>query len=62
MDDRTWYLAGGTLVAAVLVTLVDAAVTSFDAGPGFWAVLTAMLTFLGGRAAFLGRKDDRNGG
>jgi len=57
LDDRTWYLAVGTLFAGVLVTLVDA-VGSYTTPPAFYTFLGAILGLLGAMMAFRGR----NGG
>lgn len=54
MDDRTWYLAVGTLSAGVLVTLIDAA-GSYETPPGFYTFLGAVLGLLGAMMAFRGR-------
>jgi hypothetical protein len=60
VDDRTWYLAVGTLGAAVFVSVLDAvAGTSFDTPSGFYPFLGAVLGFLGGVMAF--RIERRNG-
>lgn len=59
MDDRTWYLAVGTLIAAVVVVLIDAAAVSFDVPSGFWTVLAAVLGFLGARSALKSRNGDQ---
>lgn len=57
MDDRTWFLAVGSLIAAVVAIMLDAALTNFNVPPGLWAFLSGMLGFLGARSAFR-RKDD----
>lgn len=60
MDDRTWYLAIGTLIAAVAVLIIDAALPGFVVPSGFWAVLSAILGFLTARGIVIQRKE--NGG
>lgn len=55
MDDRTWYLAVGTLGAAVFVVMLDAVLASFETPAGFFPVLGAMLGFLGARSALKSR-------
>lgn len=57
MDDRTWYLAIGTLGTAAVSVVLDAALPNFDVPGGFWAVLSAVLGFLGARAAIRDRKN-----
>lgn len=61
MDDRTWKLAVWTLAAAVFAVMLDAALgEAFEVPSGFWAVLPAMLGFLGALSAYRGR-NGRNG-
>lgn len=65
MDDRTWYLALGTLAAAVFIVMLDAALVDFETPAGLFTVLGAMLGFLGARSAIKARRgedDDRDGG
>lgn len=57
MDDRTWYLAITSLVFAFVAMVVDAVLSSFDVPAGYWAVLSAVLTFLGARSAFRRAKE-----
>lgn len=56
MDDRTWYLAVGTLSAGVLVTLIDA-VGAYSTPPAFYTFLGAVLGLLGAMMAFRNRGD-----
>jgi hypothetical protein len=56
LDDRTWYLAIGSLSAAVVAILLDAALANFNVPSGMWAFLSGMLGFLGARSAF--KRDD----
>lgn len=59
MDDRVWYLAIGTLVAAVVVVFLDAALDTFDTPAGFWTVEAGILGFLGALTTL--RRNGRNG-
>lgn len=61
VDDRTWYLAVGALAVALLGLVLDAVLPAFDISPGFWAFLSAMLGFLGARAAIKSRNGNGNG-
>ena len=53
MDDRTWYLAVGTLAAGVFIATLDAVLgKNFDTPPGFFPFLGVVLGFLGGVMAY----------
>ncbi len=59
MDDRTWWLARATLIAAVAIVALDAALgKGFDTPPGFLPFCGVMLGFLGGRSYFKSKKGD----
>jgi hypothetical protein len=62
VDDRTWWLASGALGVGAAAMVLDAVVPAFNISPGFWAFLSAMLGFLGARAAIRMRNGDHQGG
>lgn len=66
MDDRTWYLALGSLILALFGIGLDAALKSFDLPGGLWGFLSALLGFLGARsyakAKNGSREEDETGG
>lgn len=61
MDDRTWYLARGALLAAVAAVALDAVLGDFDVPSGFWVVLGGVLSFLAARSAIRSRNGNNGG-
>lgn len=59
MDDRTWYLAIGTLGASIFAVFLDAILASFNVPGGFWGVLSGVLALLAGRSVFKARQEER---
>ena len=58
MDDRSWYLAIGSLAAGVVGMFLDAAITKFNLDPGFYPFLGILAGGALGRTIWKGRNKE----
>lgn len=62
MDERIFRLTLWTLGAVVILSGIDAALVSFELGPGFWGFVSGMLGLLTAVATIGIRRRNGNGG
>jgi hypothetical protein len=62
VDDKSFYLALGSLGVSVVAIFIDAAITNFEVPSGFWAVPGGVFAWLSARAAIRNKNGNGNGG
>jgi uncharacterized integral membrane protein len=61
VDDRTFAIVVGMIIAVVLLLILDAVLVSFELPGGFWTFPSAIIGLLAAQSAYRTASDRRNG-